>query len=260
MPLPKKIFIAAISGFIIGAFAGLIGVGGGEFRLPLLVGIFDLPIYFATTTNLVIGIMVSLVSFSRRISLMTPYAYNIVVIMGLTSIVGGYLGAHITGRIKERIVSYVLLVFLLVIGLKLILSSLITFNLPSFVLGGATKLILLAISGFLLGIISGIFGVAGGEFRIPILMFLFALPIKVAGTVSSLVALFAQGGGLWKHQRLKHISKDGLIIAASMGASSILGSYLGAALVFHVSAKALEFLLGIALILATIGMYRKLKH
>lgn len=259
MNTPKKIIIAMVTGFFIGVFSGLIGVGGGEFRLPILIGVFGFPIYFATATNLIIGILISLTSFLRRISFMTPSAYHIAIFMGLASVVGGYFGAHIAKRIKEQIVGYILILFLLIVGLKFVLSPFIDFNIPALVLGANTKLIILVISGFLIGMVSGIFGVAGGEIRIPILMYLFTLPIKLAGTVSSFVALFAQSGGLWKHHKLKHITKDGVVIAIAMAITSIIGSYFGAVLVFGINEKLLEFLLGVALILATFGMYRKLK-
>jgi uncharacterized protein len=256
----KKISIAIIAGFLIGVFSGLIGVGGGEFRLPLLIGILELPIYFATAANLIIGILISLVSFWRRMSFMTPNAYHIALVMGLASIAGGYFGAHLTSRIKERAVGYILMSFLLFVGFKLILSALFGFDFIHLLLASTIKLIIIIASGFLIGVASGIFGVAGGEFRIPILMFIFSLPIKLAGTVSSLVALFAQAGGLWKHHQLKHVSKHSFVIALVMGIASVAGSYLGAALVFGVSEKSLEFLLGTLLILATFGMYKKLKH
>lgn len=255
----KKLIIAVIVGFFIGILSGLIGVGGGEFRLPILIGIFDLPIYFATTTNLIIGILISLTSFFRRISLMTNNAYYIALLMGGASIIGGYLGAYITKIIRERVVGYILITFLFLVGLKLIFSSCVDLNFPIYVLNNNIKLILIVVSGFLIGVISGIFGVAGGEFRIPILMFIFSVPIKLAGTISSLVALFAQTGGLWKHHQLKHVSKNGVVIAISMGVTSIIGSYFGATLVFITNEKILEFTLGAALILATFGMYHKLK-
>ena len=44
-----------------------------------------------------------------------------------------------------------------------------------------------------------------------------------------------------------------------MGVFSVMGSYLGAALVFGISERTLELMLGIMLIMATFLMYYKLK-
>ena len=121
----KKLLIAIFAGFFIGVFSGLIGVGGGEFRLPILIGIFELPIHFAAATNLIIGILISLTSFCRRITLMTSNGYYIALYMSLASIAGGYFGAYIANRIKERVVGYILIAFLFLMGLKLVASCLL---------------------------------------------------------------------------------------------------------------------------------------
>jgi uncharacterized membrane protein YfcA len=246
----KKLVLAVFAGLIIGFVAGLIGVGGGEFRLPILVGLLDLPVFFASATNLIIGILVSLISFLKRYPLMTPDAFKIACAMGLFSLLGAYWGAHLTGKFKERVARYLLAIFLFLVGLKFILTPSLPFTLTPPEMPFATALAAACIVGFFIGIISGICGVAGGEFRIPILMGLFAMPIKLAGTVSSLVALPAQLGGLWKHHQLHHLTKEGLLIALSMGITSVIGSFLGATLVFHVNEKILESLLGVLLILA----------
>jgi len=46
--------IAVTSGFVTGAAAGLIGVGGGEFRIPVLVHLLGFPLRLAAGVNLVV--------------------------------------------------------------------------------------------------------------------------------------------------------------------------------------------------------------
>lgn len=258
--IKRKLILSIISGLGIGFLSGLIGVGGGEFRLPILLSVFELPLFFATATNLIIGILISLVSFLRRYSLMTPGAFEIALFMGAASIIGGYAGAYITGKVKERIVGYILIVFLMLVGLKLTISPLLDIELPRLALSHHATLALLSLLGATIGLVSGVFGVAGGEFRIPALMYFAATPIKLAGTISSLVALPAQIASLWKHHQLKRVTKEGALIALAMGAASVVGSFFGATLVFIVNEKLLECLLGIALLCASYGTYRKLRH
>lgn len=256
----KKIVLSVVSGLVVGFFSGLIGVGGGEFRLPILIGLFELPPFFATATNLIIGILISLVSFLRRYSFMTPAAFQIALFMGVTSLAGGYMGAYITGKVKERVVGYILIVFLILVGLKLLLTPVLNIGLPHLVLSHAATLLLLSLFGLVIGLLSGVFGVAGGEFRIPALMYLAAAPIKLAGTISSLVALPAQLGSLWQHHKLGRVTKDGALIALTMGVASVVGSFLGATLVFYVNEKLLESLLGALLLCASYGTYKKLSQ
>src|SRR5215471_13517792 len=57
---------AALSGLLTGVAAGLIGVGGGEFRMPVLVSILNFPLRIAASVNLIIGLATVTVSLWRR--------------------------------------------------------------------------------------------------------------------------------------------------------------------------------------------------
>ena len=49
---------------------------------------------------------------------------------------------------------------------------------------GTTKILLAALSGLAIVAISAAFGVAEDEMRIPLLTYLFAMPIEAPGTIS----------------------------------------------------------------------------
>ena len=255
----SKIIVASLSSAVIGLLSGLIGVGGGEFRLPILIGFLRLPVLFATATNLIIGVLVSATTFIFRFSLMTQMALRAALFLSVVSLIGGYLGATLSGKIKEHIISYILTGFLVLVGFKLMLATFLTFGFSDVLLGTDLKLFLLYFGAFFIGVISGLFGVAGGEFRIPLLMGFADMPIKLAGTVSTLVALPTQLGGLVKRCKLKHINQPNVKLAIVMGISSVVGSFFGAKLVFYCNEKFLEFTLGFILVFAAIGIFRK-KH
>jgi uncharacterized membrane protein YfcA len=111
--------------------------------------------------------------------------------------------------------------------------------------------------GIFIGFISGLLGVAGGEFRIPALIYLFGLDIIVAGTTSLLVSIPTVSMGFTKHRQMRHINKDATIIAVMMGASSVLGALIGASYAGIVDKDILKVLLGTILILATVRMVTK---
>jgi uncharacterized membrane protein YfcA len=102
--------------------------------------------------------------------------------------------------------------------------------------------------------LSGALGVAGGEMRIPALLYLFGMPIKDAGTISLMVSIPTVAAGAVTYRRTGHIPNAVLLIALLMGVGSVLGVLLGAALVPHVDNHTLKAILGLILILATVRL------
>jgi hypothetical protein len=58
--------IALSSGLLTAIAAGLIGVGGGEFRIPVLVQLLGFPLKLAAAVNLVIGLFTVILGVLRR--------------------------------------------------------------------------------------------------------------------------------------------------------------------------------------------------
>ncbi len=120
-----------------------------------------------------------------------------------------------------------------------------------------TEAFLSILIGLLIGIVSGLLGVAGGEYRIPALIYLFGLPVKTAGTVSLLVSIPNIFAGFLKHSQIGHLNKCGVAVGLTMGSASIVGSYAGASLATIVDESLLKVLLGIVLPSATVRMLTK---
>lgn len=70
---PDTQLMAALGwGGLIGLLGGLIGLGGAEFRLPVLVGFFRYPVLRAIIVNLIISLVAVTVSLVFRTGLTTP--------------------------------------------------------------------------------------------------------------------------------------------------------------------------------------------
>src|SRR5439155_4963759 len=100
----RKAFIAATSGFVTGAAAGLIGVGGGEFRIPVLVQLLGFPLKLAGGVNLVVGLFTVILGLLRR---QGQHAWTradlvLIAIMSGVSVVGAALGALARGKLPFR--------------------------------------------------------------------------------------------------------------------------------------------------------------
>ena len=55
--------------------------------------------------------------------------------------------------------------------------------------------------GIIIGLVSSILGVAGGELLIPTMMFIFGADIKTAGTASIVISVCVVTSGLWRYWR-----------------------------------------------------------
>ncbi len=255
-----KTLTAVLFGFILGVAAGLIGVGGGEFRTPILLYVIGLPVITAIAVNLLVGLLTVVVSFLRRfhLGLLKEHGLNLALVMSLTSIGGAYIGALLTGKIPEKPLKLVLAIFLIIVGLKIGLEPFIeTPAIFHFTLGFVEEIALAALVGLVIGVISGALGVAGGEFRIPVLMYIFGLDIVTAGTTSLLVSIPTVASGFMKHRNMGHMNRTATIIAIAMGTGSVLGAFVGASYAGVVEEDLLKILLGAILILATVRMVTK---
>jgi uncharacterized membrane protein YfcA len=256
-----KALTALFFGFLMGIAAGLIGVGGGEFRMPILLYVLGLSLVTAVAVNLLVGLLTVLVSFLRRFQLGTLNAQAINVAAGMSagSILGAYLGALLTEKIPEKPLKKLLAIFLVVVGLKIGLEPFVEISFLSFqlTLGFWQEMTLAVLVGTAIGIVAGTLGVAGGEFRIPVLIYLFGFDIVLAGTTSLLVSIPTVAMGFTKHRQMGHTNRNATVIAIVMSAGSVLGALIGASYAAVIDKDILKVLLGTILILATIRMVTK---
>jgi uncharacterized protein len=242
-----------ILGLAIGTAAGLIGVGGGEFRIPVLLHVLRLPVQVAAAANMVIGLFVVTLGVARRWRQQAWTAADLTLgaAMAAASLLGATLGARQASRFSSPLLKRVVCAYLVAVGVWMIVEAAThaEHGLPE--PRGLARWGLAALVGFVIAALSGALGVAGGEMRIPALMYLFALPVKEAGTISLLVSVPTVAAGSFAYHRLGHLPKRVLLLAVLMGAGSVLGVLLGAALLPLVDKHTVKGLLGVILLLAT---------
>lgn len=257
--LTGRIVISLFFTLLVGICGGLLGIGGGEFRIPILLYIVGLPVVQAVAVNLIIGLLTVSVSLAIRLffGLICEDIILPSFVMMIASVMGARLGAKLSGKLPEKYLRLFLSVLLIVVGIRLISSAALRMDSFYFKVPIVVEMILVALVGFGIGIISGMLGVAGGEFRIPAFMYLFGLDIVSSGTASLLVSIPTIVSGLEKHNHIGHISRIHKFIAILMGLISVAGAMIGAIYASHVEKSVLEILLGIILILATVIIISK---
>jgi uncharacterized protein len=189
--LPRVVAAALCT--VIGAAAGLLGIGGGELRLPVLVSFLALSIKVAITVNLAISVAVLCTSLIRRwqggaLDDVSGWGAHVAAILG-DNMVGAWLGVRSAHRARDPKLARAMRLYLFAIGLLFFYKAFFHFPHLDLDRNAPGALGLAALGGVAVGWVASVFGVAGGELRIPLLVYVFGAPLKVAGTLSTIAAL-----------------------------------------------------------------------
>jgi uncharacterized membrane protein YfcA len=247
----------------IGLLGGLIGLGGAEFRLPVLAGVFGYAARRAVALNLAISLITVVSALLIRggtLSLAPLLGLLPIVLAMITGAVSAaYVGTALVHRVSERLLERVILVFLVVVGSALIVEAFLPQDVPGLLPDALPiRVVTAVVFGLGIGLVSSLLGVAGGELIIPTLVFAFGAGIKTAGTASLLISLPTVVVGVLRHRRLGSFTDraDLTQTVAPMGAGSVIGAVAGGLFVGVVPAAALKFVLGVILIVSAVRIFR----
>ena len=251
-------------GAAVGALGGLIGLGGAEFRLPLLIGWFGLSARVAVPLNLLVSLITVAAALLGRLLFLDPNSLSTywveILTIGTGSMAAAWIGAGWLAGMSDRRLERVIAMLLVVIAGILIGETLVPAA-PSLALTDepALRLVLGLGCGIGIGIVSSLLGVAGGELIIPVLVLLFAVDIKTAGTASLIISLPTVAVGLLRHWRRGAFEDRVPLreVALPMALGSIVGANLGAALAGLAPVGALKLTLGAVLAVSALGLYRR---
>lgn len=191
-------------GIFVGFVSGLLGVGGGFLMVPLQ--------YFLFTSAGIDSTLAMVVSVATSLAIIIPTASSgayrhqkvnksIVkpgISLGIFGIIGSFCGGLVAVYIPVFALKVIFAILLIGIALNMVRESLkeeseeedseknakLSFN-----------IITLACVGLAVGLLSGLLGIGGGIFIIPILTILFGFKLtKAIGTSSVYISLTAIGG------------------------------------------------------------------
>ena len=253
---------ALLYGAPIGLLGGLIGLGGAEFRLPVLAGVFGYAARRAVALNLAISLVtvVSALLIRGETLSLTPLLglLPIAIAMIVGAVSAAYVGTALVHRVSEHLLERIILVFLVVIGTALIVEAFLPRDVPALLPDSQlVRLVAAVIFGLFIGLVSSLLGVAGGEIIIPTLVFAFGAGIKTAGTASLLISLPTLAVGVLRHRRLGSFTDraDLTQTVAPMGVGSVIGAVVGGIFVGVVPAAVLKLVLGVNLIVSAVRIF-----
>jgi uncharacterized protein len=257
---PRSKPLAFGSSALIGALGGLMGLGGAEFRLPVLISLFRFRGVEAVILNKATSLVVVATALPFRASTV-PFAavgasWPIIVNLLAGSLAGAWVGAGWATRLKSEMLYRVIAVLLVLIAVILLLAHDTRAVSPPFT--GLAQMIAGIIAGLVIGIIASLLGVAGGEFLIPTLVLLFGADIKLAGSLSLAVSLPTMLVGFTRYSMddsFAVLSRNKLFLLV-MAAGSIVGTFVGGLLLGLVPNHILLPILAGLLLLSAVKVWR----
>ncbi len=239
---------------------GMIGLGGAEFRLPLLIGLFGFAALPAVILNKAMSLVVVLFALPARLAAVSVAELGehwlVAVNLLAGSLLGAWAGASWAVRMRTATLYQVLAVLMVGMAGALVFThttALGALDLPAFAQAVAG-----VVAGFGIGVVAAIMGVAGGELLIPTIVLLYAVDIKTAGSLSLLVSLPTMLVAFVRYSRDGSFAvlRANLRFTAILAAGSIAGALLGGLLLGVIPDLVLIPALALILLISAVKMAR----
>ena len=251
---------AFATGAAVGVLGGMIGLGGAEFRLPLLIGLFGFLALQAVILNKAMSLAVVITALPARLVAvpsadLTPH----------WPIVVNLLAGSLARRLGRRLMGHAHADRHLAQGPRRPARG--DGRRPGFdtprgqpepqpprARPGRPGLV----AGFAIGVVASVMGVAGGELLIPTIVLLYGVDIKIAGSLSlavSLPTMLVAFARYSRDQAFTVLADNGRFVMA-MVVGSITGTLTGALLLGIIPNLILIPALALLLLLSAIKLWR----
>lgn len=243
---------------LIGGIGGLIGLGGGEFRLPILVALIGFTARAAVPMNQILSLVTLVTALVVRWHTGLLFAVDTVapavIALGIGGVTAAWFAARLLSRVTDHRLERAIAVLLMAIGLLLLSERLVPANLPALVPAEPGWQVIAGIAlGLCIGTASTFLGVAGGELLIPTLVFVFGADIHTAGSAVLFISIPTLCMGLFRYNRAGLLPDRPTLLRVGlpMAIESLIGAVVGGAFAGSTSAEALKLLLGVVLTAAS---------
>lgn len=234
--------------FIVAFIYSSIGLGGGSSYTALLA-IFNVNSLAIPMVSLTLNLFVtSIGSYNfiknkhAKINLILPFL--------ISSIPMAYLGGAL--NVEKEIFYWVLLISLILVAIRIYFWQNVSIKLN---LKKNEKIILSLFAGSVLGLLSGIVGIGGGVYLVPLIIILGLGTEKEAAACGAIFTWLNSGSGLLSRLQYNSIDLSNYIpLILTVIAGGILGSFLGSS---KFSAKTMDKILGVVIVVAIIFLTKK---
>ncbi|MEV4571423.1 sulfite exporter TauE/SafE family protein [Nonomuraea sp. NPDC049419] len=260
MTVTRSLPLAFVAGAAVGVLGGMIGLGGAEFRLPLLIGLFGFAALAAVILNKAMSLIVVVTALPARLAVASfaelAAHWSVAANLLAGSLLGAWAGASWAVRMRTATLYRVLAALMVVMAAALVLTHTTALGSPA--LPDPAQAIAGVAAGFGIGVVAAIMGVAGGELLIPTIVVLYSVDIRTAGSLSLLVSLPTMLVAFTRYSRDGGVAVLGanLRFVAVMVVGSIASALLGGLLLGVIPDLVLIPILAVVLLISACKMAR----
>lgn len=189
--------ILVLTGIVAGLESGAFGVGGGSLMTPVQFWLYTLGgidstlairIAFGTSLAVILPTMISgALAHHKR----GAVEWHAALPMGVAAIFGGLAGGFAASFVPGHLLRIFFAIFILIMAVRMVWH--IRECAECDMRGSAGQFI---ITGFFIGVLSGLTGLGGGALLVPVLVLLFGYPIHRAVGTSSACLIFSSAGAV----------------------------------------------------------------
>ncbi|HVA36145.1 MAG TPA: sulfite exporter TauE/SafE family protein [Candidatus Dormibacteraeota bacterium] len=264
--LSLALFVVGLAASLYGS---LVGLGGGFIALPVLRLFFGLPTTEVAGASIVMVTVSSLASgsaFLRARRIDVPLALS----FAIFGIPGSIIGAALSHRIPTKGFDLAYAAMLFVFATQLILGKGVKADgSPRFAPFSTERKFtdrdgktwryrvsypVAAVTGFVVGIISSLFGIGGGVVQVPAMIGLFGIPAHIATATSAGIIAIVGLSGTFAHMAHGDVHP---VYAVPLALGALVGGQVGPLINRRISSPALLKALAAALLLAAVGLAAK---
>ena len=245
--LAPPLWALASIGSVAGFLSGLFGVGGGVLIVPALVLLLGLQQRIAHGTSLAAVVPISIVGAGAYL-LHGSVDLRVAGLLMLGTVVGAMWGVRLLAWLPEGILRWLFIAFMFFVAARMFLevpARDVDVNLTALLAVGLVAI------GLATGVLSGLLGVGGGVFMVPVMVVFLGIGDLTAKGISLLVVI--PTGLVATYFSMRKGNTD-LRSAAAIGIAGALTTVGGAAIAFLLDPRLASILFAAFLVVVAIRM------
>ncbi len=229
----------------------MVGLGGGLIFSPLFI-LLDYPVSTAVSASLFLNgtaaISAAIIYFRKKM-----VDIKIALPLIISASLFAPVGAYVTSRVNIQLFTAILACVIFTASLRMLFSGKVESEVTD--VSASRKIIGGGAIGMVTGFISGLLGIGGGVFIVPLLIYILKVPTKIAAATSIFIVVFSSFSGFAAHVTIVTPDWKFILLAAIF---SFAGGQIGARIMAEkLKGKTLRRIFGVVLLIFVVRLLQK---